>query len=106
MDLSKFTLSRSSLERKRVHNRGVVWEQNVHEFKQNKPRNPALHWDGKLITDVTGVPQENEAILVSGAPNYLEGKILNVVKLVNEEGDLTSSGEAQAKATLQQITDW
>ena len=81
-------------------------EQTIEGFKQNKPRNAALHWDGKLIPDVTGEPQENEAILVSGAPNYLEGKILGVTKLKNEEGNPSSSGELQADAALEQIDDW
>ena len=105
-DLSQFSLSRPGLERKRVHNRSVLMEQEIEEFQVKMPARAALHWDGKLIKDVTGVLQENEAILVSGAPHYLEGKILNVSKLVNEEGNPTSSGLAQAAACLEQVKVW
>ena len=71
-DLSKFTLSRPSLERKRVNNRTVLMEQSMQEFQENKPRYPALHWDGALMQDVTGTLQENESILVSGAHTTLK----------------------------------
>ena len=62
-DLSLFTLSRPSLER--VNNRIVLMEQSMQEFQENKPKYPALHWDGALMQDVTGSLQENESILVS-----------------------------------------
>ena len=52
--LSLFTISRSSLERKRNYNRTVLMEQSMQEFQENKPKLAALHWDGKLIKDVTG----------------------------------------------------
>ena len=105
-DLSKFSLSRTTLERKRVSNRSVLMEQARQEFQESKPRHPALHWDGALVKDVTGTLQENESILVSGAPHYLEGKLLCVSKLVDEEGKPTSTGEAQASAVLEEIKAW
>ena len=105
-DLSKFTLSRPSLERKRVNNRTVLMEQSMQEFQENKPKYPALHWDGALMQDVTGTLQENESILVSGAPHYIEGKLLSVSKLVDQDGKPTSTGEAQASADLEQIKAW
>ena len=37
-DLSSFTISRSSLERKRASNRTVLMEQAISEFQDNKPR--------------------------------------------------------------------
>ena len=105
-DLSQFSLSRPGLERKRVHNRSVLMEQEIEEFQVKMPARAALHWDGKQTMDVAGVLQENEAILVSGAPHYLEGKILSVSKLVDEEGNPTSTGEAQAAACLEQLKVW
>ena len=69
-------------------------------------RYAALHWDGKLIKDVTGCKQENEAILVSGSPSFIEGKLLSVVKLTDGEGKPTSTGEAQAQAVMEQIEIW
>ena len=105
-DLSSFSLSRAGLERKRVHNRTVLMEQAIEEFKLNKPKLAALHWDGAMFKDITGILQEHESILVSGAPHYMEGKILSVTKLVDENGKPTSTGEAQASAVLVQIKDW
>ena len=106
VDFTKFTLSRNSLERKRVSNRSVLMEQAMQEFQQKKPRYATLHWDGALVKDVTGTLQENESILVSGAPYYLEGKLLSVSKLVDDNGRPTSTGEAQALAVLEQVKAW
>ena len=106
VDLSEFTLSRPTLERKRAHNRSVNMEMVMDEFQRNMPKRSNLHWDGKLMKDAAGILQEMEAILVSGAPHYLEGKILCVSKLVNEDGEPTSTGEAQAAAVLLQIREW
>ena len=106
VDLSEFKLSRPTLERKRIHNRSVALEQEREEFLLKMPRYAAAHWDGKLIQDVTGTPQEHEAILVSGSPHYLEGKLLSVTKLVDEDGQPTSTGEAQALAVLVQLREW
>ena len=66
--------------------RGRGGVQVMEEFQRNMPERSALHWDGKLIKDATGFLQENEAILVSGAPHYLEGKILCVSKLFDKDG--------------------
>ena len=105
-DLSNFSISRATLDRKRASNRTVIMEQAMEEFSRNKPVRAALHWDGKLVQDTTGILRENEAILVSGAPHYLEGKLLAVSLLVDEEGQPTSTGEAQALAVLQQVQNW
>ena len=70
------------------------------EFKKNKPVRAALHWDGKLIKDVTGSPRENEAILVSGSPHYIEGKLLAVSVLQDKSGKATSTREAKHKQLL------
>ena len=105
-DLSEFILSPSTAERKRAHSRSVLMEQAITEFEQKKPDKAALHWDGKLIADVSGVLQENEAILVSGSPHYIEGKLLGVAKLVDDDGNPTSTGEAQAGAVIDQLRQW
>ena len=77
----------------------------MEQVKQKKPKLAALHWDGAMFMDITGILQEHESILVSGAPHYMEGKILSVTKLVDEDGSPTSTGEAQASAVLVQIKD-
>ena len=106
VDLAQFKISRQTLERKRIHNRSVLMEQEIDDFGKKKPKYPVAHWDGKLIKDLTDTLQENEAILVSGSPFYLEGKILSVSKLMDEDGAHTSTGEAQALAVLVQLREW
>ena len=81
-------------------------EQTLEEFKEKKPKMAALHWDGKLIKNMTGTLQELESILVSGAPNYKEGKLLNVSKLEDEEGNPSSTGEAKVLAVIEQLEIW
>ena len=41
----------------------------MQEFKDRKPRYPALNWNGAMKKDITGSLHENKAILVSGAPH-------------------------------------
>ena len=106
VDLNQFSISRPTLERKRINNRTVLMMQEMQDFEKNKPEYAGLHWDGKLMLDITGELQEHEAILVSGSPHYLEGKILCVAKLMDEEGNPTSTGEAQADAVLGQVKAW
>ena len=36
----------------------------------------SLHWDGKRLKNSDGETYEAEVILVFGAPDYVEGKIL------------------------------
>ena len=50
--------------------------------------------------------RENEAILVSGAPHYKEGKLIAVSIRKDEKGEPTSTGEAQAQAVLAEIEKW
>ena len=103
-DLNQFSFSRPSLDRKRIHNRSVNTQQEILDFEQNKPEYAALHWNS--MVDVTGKLQVNEAILISGSPHNLEGKILCVAKLLDENDNPTSTGEAQAEAVLEQLKVW
>ena len=64
----------------------------------------ALYWDGMLMKDVTGKKEGNEAILVSGAPHYLEGKILAFS--LGDEGNPTSTEETQSDDVLEQREVW
>ena len=77
----------------------------LEEFKEKKPKMAALHWDGKLIKNVTGKLQELESILVSGAPNYKEGKLLNVSKL-EDKGNPSNTAEAKVLAIIEQLKIW
>ena len=73
------------------------------EFLLNKPADAVLHFDGKLVDNFFGSKDEKLAILVSGRPDYIEGKLLSVPSLCDEDGDPTSTGIAQADACWEQI---
>ena len=80
--------------------------QAMEQFEKKKPVRAALHWDGKLVKDTDGDLQENEVILVSGSPHYVEGKLLSVSKLYGEYDNPSSTGEVQAGAVIEQLKQW
>ena len=45
----------------------------------------SLSWDSKLIQDMLNVKHEMECMVVSGAPGYTEGKIIDMVELTDED---------------------
>ena len=63
-------------------------------MKENPPTFAALHWDGKLLSDRLGNKHEALAVVASGSPNYLHGKLLGVRRIRN------STGIEQAEATF------
>ena len=100
VNLSEFTCSTRTIARSRNKNRGVLFQLAQDEFKENMPEHCNVHWDGKQLTSCLGVVQECEAIMVSGSPSFIEGKLLAVAKLTS------SSGEAQFEAVREQVLLW
>ena len=100
VDLDEFTCSTNTIKRSRNKNRGVLMQLAVEEFQENKPKHCNLHWDGKQLTSCLGDVCECEAIMVSGSPSYIEGKMLSVAKLAS------SSGENQFEAVKEQVLLW
>jgi hypothetical protein len=105
-DLNQFVVSKRTLDRQRDSNREVAAVAAMNHFKATKPQHSALHWDSKFLTDNTGVGWEAEAILVSGAPNWVEGKLLDVAELVDQEGGPSSTGQAQFEANREVVKLW
>ena len=99
-DLSEFTCSVSSIYRSRNKNRSILFELAQEEFSANMPKHNNLHWDGKMLANLQGEMEDYEAILVSGSPSYIEGKLLAVSKLPS------SSGEEQFNAVKEQVVLW
>ena len=89
-----------TITRSRNKNRGVLYQLAQDEFKENMPKHCNIHWDGKQLTSCLGEVQECEAIIVSGSPAYIEGKLLSVAKLKS------SSGEAQFEAVKEEVLIW
>ena len=90
-------MSRTTINRNRNEQRNVVADQEKVKFQKNMPLYLSLGWDRKLIQDVMNEKHEMESMVVSGAPGYTEGKIIDVVELTDEEGRPTSTGLAQAE---------
>ena len=99
-NLDDFDISRSTSRRSRMLNRQRIAESVIDNMRLNPTQFGALHWDGKLLKDILVMQHEQLAVLVSGAPEYSEGKLLGVPVLVD------SKGEAQANATLDLLEAW
>ena len=76
LDLKEMTISTSSINRSRNVHREEISNAAKDQFKMNKPPLAALHWDGKLMKDIMNEEHETLAILISGSPDYKEGKII------------------------------
>ena len=105
-DLNQFVVSKRTLDRQRDSNRELAAVATMNHFKSTKPQHSALHWDSKFLTDSVGQGWEAEAILVSGAPNWVEGKLLDVAELVDGEGGPSSTGQAQFQANKEVVKLW
>jgi len=96
---SSTVLSRSTVHRQRQHHRRETAEQ----IKKNcKPSKCVVHWDGKLLPDMTGVDTnkvDRLLVLVSSLADG-ETKLLGVPKL------LSGSGQAAADAVIQLLKSW
>ena len=105
-DLTEFNLSHSTLQRQRDISREVLAMEALDDLKNTKPEHLVIHWDSKLIDDAHGTKHERLSILASGAPNYVEGKLLGVPSLRDEDGNPTSSGYAQFKGASDFVRIW
>ena len=104
-DLNDFSTSQSTLRRTRDRQREATAAAVMQDFIAHVPRACALHWDGKLVGNVVGTKDERLAVLVSGSPDLIEGKLLAIPTLSDENGKATSSGLAQAEATQELIEE-
>ena len=104
--LDEFVLSRSSIRVARIEQRNVIAETEKTKFRMNMPLRLAFGWDGKMLKDVMNLKHEMQAMVLSGAPGYIEGKLIDVIELTDEDGNPTSTGEAQAEAIFIAVVDW
>ena len=49
--------------------------------------------DGKMLKDMMNIKHEMEAMVLSGAPGYIEGKLIDVIELTDKDGNSTSTRE-------------
>ena len=78
LNLDEFVLSKESIRRERARQREVICRVAAAEFTRKMPRLLAVHWDSKMMADLSNELREILAILVSGAPDYVEGKLIGM----------------------------
>lgn len=93
-DLEDFNLNISTVKRSRDKARKVEYDRFYQEFQP--PKHSVLGWDGKIVPakNIFGTEKNIEylAIVISGAPNLVEGKVMEVEEITS------SSGQVQADA--------
>ena len=95
--LADLTLSRSTIRRSRMSTRKHVTQNDKDNFSIEFLL--LLHWDGKLLPDITGSKETVDRIAVIVTGNGLE-KLLAVPKIGR------GTGEEQAAACLKILDDW
>ena len=97
-NLDDFHLSKSSVCNKRNKNRNMEYGKFYNEFQA--PKHSVVGWDGKVVKTVMGSDKSVDylAIVLSGAPNMMEGKILEVEEMTD------SRGETQCQTTFNVLT--
>lgn len=95
-NLEEYSINRSSLRRYRQKHRSEVSSLLKSEFNPQKPL--VLHWDGKLMADLTGDEKVDRLpIIVSGSGAE---QLLRVPKLSS------GTGKAMADALMDAVSDW
>ena len=86
-DLNQFSVSKTTTLKTRKNNR----EKKSTEIKLSfpAPQHCVLHWDSKILK-IGDTTSDRLAILVSGSPNYEEGKLLAVPEIKDSTGSSTA----------------
>ena len=81
-------------ERLKCKNRNMEYEKFYNEFQA--PKHSVVGWDGRVVKIMMGSDKSVDylAIVLSGAPNMMEGKILEVEEMTD------SRGETQCQTTF------
>lgn len=94
--IDDLALNRDTNRRQRMKHRAQQATQLKAEFQSNVPL--VVHWDGKLIPDLTGSEQVDRLpVIVSGKG---VSQLLTVAKLPS------GTGQAQATAVYEAVEDW
>lgn len=83
-NLADFVISASTTRRNKINTRHNLSQSYMNDFKESPSDYCTLHWDGKLVRDVLG--ETYPAVVVSGAPQYEEGKLLGVPFIESSTG--------------------
>ena len=98
-DLNKTPISYSTIRRKRNSFREKIALEIKSSFKP--PQRVVVHFDGKLLSDLSGNFGDRLAIMVSGnSPQCLEGFLISANLIEN------GTGESQANEVIASLNDW
>lgn len=97
-DVNDFVLSPTSVRSARNENRKNISEDIKRSFVPHD--NCVIHWDGKIVKEITGEKEDRIGVILTGHPEYKSGKLLAIPAVDS------SSGVNQANAVLSCIQDW
>ena len=87
IDSEDLKLSKTSVRRNRIKNRKARAEMIVREMStKSASMILTLHWDGKIMADLTREVKDRLAISISGYPHFIEGKLITVADITNGKG--------------------
>ena len=58
-----------------------------------------------ILDDIMGTKDGWLAVLISGAPYFSEGRVIGIPSLVDEDGNPTSTGQAQFEGCVELIEE-
>ena len=98
-DLNELTVSRSSIERERKKFRNNCADKIKSEFVP--PKRAIVHFDGKLLTDLSGEYADRLAIMISGDTDQCKSGFM-----ISAERILDGSGLSQKNEILRSLHEW
>ncbi|XP_065650847.1 uncharacterized protein LOC136079008 [Hydra vulgaris] len=94
-------ISINTIRRARKHSRQIMSRSIISEFKTKvKSDYLTLHWDGKLMKQLSGKKFDYLTVLVRGSPNCPEGKILSIKPIQS------GTGVSICRGILEDLEEW
>ena len=97
-DLEDISISKSTASRSGKKIRQQISEHLKETFEP--PSYSSIHWDSKLVTEADG-KVERLAIVVTGRPSAIEGKLLSVSKVPDSTGRSQANGNHRSYQSLE-----
>ena len=100
-DLGDMNISRETIRRARIDNRAQVYQQQIEAFASICPKRAVVHFDGKMLSDLSGDFGDRLAVMISGNTDYCrQGKLLSA-ELVPDQ-----TGIGQANEVIRSLQEW
>ena len=100
-DLGDMNISVETIRRARIGNRAQVYQQQIEAFASICPKRAVVHFDGKMLSDLSGDFGDRLAVMISGNTDYCrQGKLLSA-ELVPDQ-----TGIGQANEVIRSLQEW